>query len=138
MVTFFYRAGLRQSLKRSTGHMTRNGNGEKDQAISGPKTFARLRSRSPTRGTKSHHSPLDLLQVPLAGGDQRRMSLGGFDETIATDFTRASSRNNIRSEVDIEMVQIQLQITPYSNEQHNEKQLVDLPLLGNKAVNENH
>lgn len=61
------------------------------------------------------------------------MSLGGFDSTIATDFTRASSRNNIREagEVDIEMVQIQLQITPFSvgtsmGEKKNKGQPADL------------
>jgi hypothetical protein len=69
------------------------------------KVLARLRSRSPTR---SRHA--EFLQVPQNDDPQRSMSLGGFDETMATcseNITRASSRINVR-DVDIEMVQIVL------------------------------
>ena len=93
-------------MKKSNGNATKT----KDGYNTGPKTFARLRSRSPTR----EKGGLDLLQVPLAGSaDQRSM----LDETIATDVTRASSRNNIR-EVDIEMVQIALKNEAEAKQPH--------------------
>lgn len=63
-------------MKRSNGRHSREG-----QATA-PKTFARLRSRSPTHNKIK--DGCDFLQVPIAGAGDH----SGFDETMATDVTR--------------------------------------------------